>query len=106
MKVSRYVVLAAVILAAAAGGTWAALPGVITGTVTSSATGLPVARAKVWVAGAGAVYTGAAGKYTISVPAGYVTLCSVTTGYTSTCKPKFSITSGQAKTRNFVLAPK
>ncbi len=106
MKSFAYLVTTALLITLAAGIASAALPAIITGKVTSAATGKPIVGAKVWTDGAGSVKTNAKGVYAITVPAGRVTICSVATGFTSLCKPKFNATSGQSATRNFILTPK
>lgn len=106
MKLSKYLVMAALLIAVTAGIAAAALPAIISGFVTNAANGKPVAGAKVWIKGAGAVIAAKNGAYLMTVPAGYVTLCSVSTGYTSTCKPRFNVLSGQSKKQNITLAPK
>ena len=105
MKLSRYLAMAGLLIAVSAGMA-EALPATLSGYVTNAATGKPVAGAKVWINGAGTVKTAANGAYLLQAPPGYVTLCSVATGYTSTCKPRFNVLGGQAKTRTFTLAPK
>lgn len=106
MKPAKYLVTAALLIAVTAGIAAAALPAIVSGSVTNAATGKPVAAAKVWIKGGVTVKTNAKGAYLITFPAGYVTVCSVATGYTSTCKPGFNVPSGQTKKLNITLSPK
>ena len=106
MKKIKYLVMAALLIAATAGIAAAGLPGIVSGYVTNAVTHKPVAGAKVWVKGGVTVKTAANGAYVITVPAGNVTVCSVAAGYTSTCKPGFNVPGGQTKKQNITLSPK
>ena len=76
--------------------------GTVTGTVTSAATGKPLAGAQVSV-GTDSTTTNSSGVYSISVPAGTYTVTATDFGYKSQTDPGVPVTDGGTTTENFAL---
>ena len=78
--------------------------GELTGTVTDSDTGHPVAGATV-AAGDGSATTEADGTYDLRVPAGTYDVTATAYGFSSKTIPAVTVTEGHTVTENFALAP-
>jgi N-acetylneuraminic acid mutarotase len=78
--------------------------GTVTGKVTSSATGDPLAGAQVSV-GTDSTITNSSGVYTVSVPVGTYSVTAQDFGYKSQTDTGVSVTDGGTTTENFALAP-
>ena len=81
------------------------MTGSITGTVTDSETGRPLAGAQVVVAGSvRSTVSNASGEYVMNFSAGGVTLECSTLGYARQQRTT-TVREGQVTTENFALAP-
>ncbi|WP_237554580.1 MULTISPECIES: carboxypeptidase regulatory-like domain-containing protein [unclassified Streptomyces] len=78
--------------------------GTLSGTVTDTSTGSPVAGATVTVGG-NVAHTGANGTYTLSVPAGTYDITVDAFGYASTTDQAVAVDDGAALTEDFALSP-
>ena len=78
--------------------------GTVTGTITSSATGNPLAGAQVTV-GTDSTTTNSSGVYTISVPVGTYTVTAADFGFKTQTDTGVQVTDGGTTTENFALAP-
>jgi len=78
--------------------------GIVQGTVTDSATGVPIVGAYIYINVPGlALYTDGSGKYTFTgLPAGNKTVSASATNYTSS-NSSCSVTAGQATILNIKL---
>jgi subtilisin family serine protease len=82
--------------------------GTLQGTVTDSATGLPIAGAAISAVGTGGTYnatTDANGFYQITLPAGSYDVSATKTGYTSQTATGVAVTAGATTVQDFALDP-
>jgi hypothetical protein len=82
--------------------------GTLQGTVTDSATGLPIAGAAVSAVGTGGTYndtTDAGGFYQLTLPAGSYDVSAAKTGYTSQTAAGVVVTAGATTVQDFALDP-
>jgi len=77
--------------------------GTITGKVTQSSGGTPLAGATVSATGGYSTVTDSSGDYTMTVPVGSYTLTAQAFGFASVSKPGVSVTLGNTTTENFAL---
>src|SRR5215469_2300229 len=77
--------------------------GTITGKVTNSSGGTPLAGATVSATGGYSAVTDSSGDYTMTVPVGSYTLTAQAFGFASVTQSGVAVTQGQATTTNFAL---